>query len=76
MRNLRARLADRWLLPVLVASFALLAAITVVVAAFITDRVIKDYLVGAQDRRVGRDMDLSKAFYQLKLDEFGLSRGV
>ena len=69
MRRLLAWLTGRWLLPVLVAGFALTAAITVVVATLITYNVINDYLVEAQDKRVGRDMDLAEAFYQLKLDE-------
>jgi hypothetical protein len=69
MQKLLARLSGRWLLPVLVAGFALTAAITVVVATVITYNVIDDYLVEAQDTRVGRDMDLAEAFYQIKLDE-------
>ena len=69
MHKLLARLSGRWLLPVLVAGFALTAAITVAVATLVTYKVINDYLVEAQDRRVGRDMDLAEAFYQLKLDE-------
>lgn len=32
-------------------------------------RVITDYLDGAMEKRVDRDMDLADAFYQLKLDE-------
>ena len=69
MQKLLAPLTGRWLLPVLVAGFALTAAITVVVATSSTYNVISDYLVEAQDTRVGRDMDLAEAFYQLKLDE-------
>lgn len=69
MQKLLSRLTGQWLLPVLVAGFVLIAAITVVVAALITNNVINDYLVEAQDKRVGRDMDLAEAFYQLKLDE-------
>jgi two-component system NtrC family sensor kinase len=69
MQKLLGRLTGRWLLPVLVASFGLTAAITVVVATLITYNVINDYLVEAQDKRVGRDMELAKAFYELKLDE-------
>ncbi len=69
MSKLLARLAGSPLRYTLVIGFVLTAALTVAVSALITDRVISDYLEGAQDERVGRDMDLAKAFYQLKLDE-------
>ncbi len=69
MHKVLARLSGRWLLRVLVAGFALTAAITVTVATLGTYKVINDYLLEAQDKRVGRDMDLAEAFYQLKLDE-------
>ena len=54
---------------VLIASFSLIAALTVGLNAVAVSRVIEDYLVAAQDRRVARDMDLAEAFYQLKLAE-------
>jgi two-component system NtrC family sensor kinase len=54
---------------VLIASFSLVAALTVGLNAWVVSRVIADYLAGAQDARVARDMDLAEAFYQLKLDE-------
>jgi two-component system NtrC family sensor kinase len=69
MNKLLARLAGSQLRYTLVVGFVLTAAVTVAVSALITDRVISDYLEGAQDERVGRDMDLAKAFYQTKLDE-------
>jgi two-component system NtrC family sensor kinase len=69
MSKLLTRLVGSQLRYVLVVGFVLTAAITVAVSALITDRLISDYLQGAQDERVGRDMDLAKAFYQLKLDE-------
>ena len=69
MQKLLVRLTGRWLLPVLVAAFALTAVITVAVATVMTYNVINDYLAEAQDARVGRDMDLAEAFYQFKLDE-------
>lgn len=64
-----ARILGWRLRAILVVGFALTAAITVVVATLITDRVINNYLADAQDERVGRDMDLAESFYQLKLDE-------
>jgi two-component system NtrC family sensor kinase len=69
MKKLLARLAGSQLRYTLVVGFVLTAAVTVVVSALITGRVISDYLEGAQDERVGRDMELAKAFYQFKLDE-------
>ncbi|MDH4136000.1 MAG: cache domain-containing protein, partial [Anaerolineae bacterium] len=54
---------------VLVASFSLVAALTVGLNALVVSQVIRDYLETAQDNRVARDMDLAEAFYQLKLDE-------
>jgi two-component system, NtrC family, sensor kinase len=69
MKKLLARLAGSQLRDTLVVGFVLTAAVTVVVSALITGRVISDYLEGAQDERVGRDMELAKAFYQFKLDE-------
>jgi two-component system, NtrC family, sensor kinase len=69
MKQLVIRLLGKRLQPVLIACFALVAALTVGLSAVITLRVITDYLDGAMDRRVARDMDLATAFYQLKLDE-------
>jgi len=54
---------------VLIASFSLVAMITVGLSTIVTSRLINDYLADATARRVARDMDLAKAFYQLKLDE-------
>jgi len=54
---------------VLVASFALVAALTVGLNALVVSRVIQDYLEGAESDLVARDMNLAHAFYQLKLDE-------
>jgi two-component system NtrC family sensor kinase len=69
MGRLLSRLLSGRLRPVLVASFSLVAALTVVLNTLATSRVIGDYLAAAEDDRVARDMDLAKAFYQLKLDE-------
>jgi two-component system NtrC family sensor kinase len=54
---------------VLIASFSLVAALTVGLGTLVTSRVINNYLAAAEEDRVSRDMDLAKAFYQLKLDE-------
>jgi two-component system NtrC family sensor kinase len=45
------------------------AALTVGLGTLVTSRVINNYLAAAEEERVSRDMDLAKAFYQLKLDE-------
>ena len=54
---------------ILIASFSLVAALTVGLNALVTSRVIQDYLRTAESDLVARDMSLAKAFYQLKLDE-------
>jgi two-component system, NtrC family, sensor kinase len=54
---------------VLIASFALVAGLTVGLNALVTSRVIQEYLTSAESNLVGRDMNLAKAFYQLKLEE-------
>ena len=54
---------------VLIASFCLVAGLTVGLNALVTSRVIQDYLSSAESNLVGRDMNLAKAFYQLKLEE-------
>ena len=54
---------------VLIAFFSLVAALTVGLNTIVVSRVIEDYLAGAMDERVARDMDLADAFYQIKLDE-------
>ena len=67
----------RWLISllggrlrkILIASFCLVAGITVGVNALVTSRVIQEYLSTAESNLVARDMSLAKAFYQLKLDE-------
>ncbi len=54
---------------VLIASFALVAGLTIGLNTLVTSRVISEYLSKAEANLVARDMDLAKAFYQLKLDE-------
>jgi signal transduction histidine kinase len=68
-RRFVARLLGGRLQTVLILSFSLVAALTVVIGAAATSRVIEDYLASAESERVGRDMELAKAFYNLKLDE-------
>ncbi len=53
----------------LIASFSLVAALTVGLNTLVISRVIDDYLTAAEDERVARDMNLAEAFYQLKLEE-------
>ena len=69
MRRQLARLMGGRLQLVLIASFSLVAALTVGLNALGSSRVINDYLTAAEDERVARDMDLARAFYQLKLEE-------
>jgi two-component system, NtrC family, sensor kinase len=69
MRHFLSKLFKGRLQAVLIASFSLVAALTVGVGTLVTSRVINNYLAAAEDERVSRDMDLAKAFYQLKLDE-------
>jgi two-component system NtrC family sensor kinase len=54
---------------VLIASFCLVAGLTVGLNALVTSLVIQEYLTTAESNLVARDMGLAKAFYQLKLDE-------
>ena len=67
MKRLLASLSNWRFQHVLIVGFALTAAITITVSSLITYRVINNYLEDAQDARIGRDMDLAKAFYDDKL---------
>jgi hypothetical protein len=67
-RFLSALLAGR-LQIVLVASFSLVAALTVGLNVLAVSQVIRDYLETAEADLIARDMNLANAFYQLKLDE-------
>jgi two-component system NtrC family sensor kinase len=69
MNKLLAQLSNWRLQHILIIGFALTAAITIVVGSAITSRVINNYLEDRQDARVGRDMDLAEAFYNIKLDD-------
>ncbi len=54
---------------VLIASFTLVAGLTIGLDTLVTSRVISEYLSKAESDLVARDIDLAKAFYQLKLEE-------
>jgi len=69
MRRLVTNLLGGRLQSVLIISYELVVAITVILGSVIISRLISDLPQGCQDRRVARDMDLAAAFYQLKLDE-------
>jgi len=71
MRHFLSSLLGGRLLVVLVASFSLVAALTVGLNALVVSEVIRDYLETSEADLVARDMDLAQAFYQLKLEEVG-----
>ena len=64
------KVASNWRLQhILIVSFVLATVVTIAVGSLITYGVINNYLAGAQDARVGRDMDLAEAFYNTKLHD-------
>ncbi len=69
MKRILSGLLGGRLQAVLVASFSLIAALTVGLNAIAVSQVIRDYLETAEADLVARDMNLANAFYQLKLDE-------
>jgi two-component system NtrC family sensor kinase len=69
MQKILARLVGWRLQYILVVAFVLTTAVTIAVGTPITYTVMNNYLKGAQDSRVGRDMDLAEAFYDLKLHD-------
>ena len=71
IQKLLLRLVSLRLQRVLAVGFVLTTAITILISTPITYRVINGYLAGAQDDRVGRDMNLAEAFYDLKLNDIG-----
>lgn len=73
MTKLFAGVAKLRLQQVLIIGFALTTAITMAVGTPITYGVIRRYLDNAQDKRVGRDMDLAEAFYNSKLNDLATS---
>lgn len=54
---------------ILIISFSLMTAFTVLFGSSITSHVISQYLSTAESERVSRDMDLATAFYNLNLSE-------
>jgi len=69
MKKIMKKLFGGRLQIVLIASFSVIAALTVGLNTLVTSRVIQDYLAAAEANLVARDMDLARAFYKLKLDE-------
>jgi two-component system NtrC family sensor kinase len=69
MQNLLARLVGWRLQYILVVAFVFTTAVTIAVGTPVTYTVINNYLAGAQDARVGRDMNLAEQFYELKLHD-------
>ena len=65
-QKLLARLASMRLQRILILSFVLMTAITIFVSTQITLTIINRYLADSSDERVGRDMKLAEAFYDLK----------
>jgi two-component system, NtrC family, sensor kinase len=58
---------------ILVIGFVVTAAVAIAVGTPFTYTLIDNYLKDAQDRRVGRDMDLAEAFYNSKLTDISSS---
>ena len=53
----------------MIASFSLVAAFTLVIGALSIARIIGDYLSVAEDEQVDRDMKLADVFYQQRLQD-------
>jgi two-component system NtrC family sensor kinase len=75
MRTLLAPPRGWRLQYILIMGFVLTTAFTIVVGALITYGLINNYLIEAQDARVGRDMELANAFYISKLDDIAATAG-
>ncbi len=75
MQRLLARLVGWQLRYLLVIGFVLTTAITIAVGTPFTYSVINSYLKTAEDERVGRDMNLANAFYDLKLKDISATAG-
>jgi two-component system NtrC family sensor kinase len=69
MSELLSRIFGGRLQIVLIASFSLVAALTIGLNAIVVSALIEDYLAQAKDESVARDMALAEAFYQLKVGE-------
>ena len=74
MRQRLATILAKWRLQyILIISFILTTAITIVVGSVMIYRLINNYLEEAQSDRVGRDMDLALAFYNNKMSDISSS---
>jgi two-component system NtrC family sensor kinase len=73
MQRILARLVGWQLQRILVVAFVLVTGLTVAVGTPVIYSVMNSYLAGAQDARVGRDMNLAEAFYDLKLNDIMLT---
>jgi two-component system NtrC family sensor kinase len=69
MKGLLSRIFGGRLQIVLIASFSLVAALTIGLNAIVVSALIEDYLAQTKDESVARDMALAEAFYQLKVGE-------
>ena len=69
MSDFLSRIFGGRLQIVLIASFSLVAALTIGLNAIVVSALIEDYLAQAKDESVARDMALAEAFYQLKVGE-------
>jgi two-component system NtrC family sensor kinase len=69
MQKILARLVGSRLQYILVVAFMLITAVTIAISTPVTYAVMNNYLAGAQDARVGRDMTLAESFYELKLHD-------
>jgi two-component system NtrC family sensor kinase len=75
MQRILTRLSNVRLQHILVVGFIFTAAITIAVGTLITYSVINNYLKETEDERVGRDMRLANAFYDLKLQDISSMAG-
>ncbi len=75
MQQILARLVGWRLRYILVIGFVLMTAITIAASTTVTFILINNYLKDAEDERVGRDMDLANAFYDLKLKDIASMAG-
>ena len=62
MKKIMRKLFGGRLQIVLIASFSVIAGLTVGLNTLVTSRVIQDYLAAAEDDLVARDMDLAERF--------------
>jgi two-component system NtrC family sensor kinase len=68
VQGLLIRVFGGRLRALLIVSFCTIASITVGVGAIATSRTITEYLASAADERIARDMDLARAFYDIRME--------